>query len=178
MSIEKRKQAEEVLFDLCRKCSATPVLEVLLDLRDLHNFYKLPVWLEDENGCNVFSGIVKNLASKPKKQSFSIVEANFLASMLLWPELQEYADSNSRLAILYALENSSFHAIFATLAQHMEFLSSVYVREPATTHRSAALGKELEMIRRLILKCGSGTESLVAENRRRVEEKKKENKDT
>ena len=175
--MEKRRQTEEVLFDLRRKCSTTSVLETLLDLRDLHNFYKLPVWLEDEKGCNIFSGVIKKLVLKSKKQRFSIVEANFLANMLLWPELEEYNDNGPRFAILHALENSSFHAIFAALAQHMEFLSSAYIREPAGTHRNAAWAEELEMTRKLILKCG-GTEDLVAENTRRVEEKKKVNKDT
>ena len=175
--MEKRRQTEDVLFDICRKCSAVSVLEVLLDFRDLHTFYKLPVWLEDEKGCNIFSCVIKKLVSKSKKQRFSIVEANCLASMLLWPELQEHNDNGPRFAILHALENSSFHAIYAALVQHMEFLSSAYIREPAGTRRNAVWVEELEMTRKLVLKCG-GAEDLVAENRRRVEEEKKINKDT
>ncbi len=92
--------------------------------------------------------------------------------MLLWPEVQEYSDNDSRFAILHALEKSSFHAIFATLTEHLEFVVGLYEKEPVGTHRNAALGEELEMTRKLILKCG-GSREVIAENRRKVEERKK-----
>ncbi|MBI2057493.1 MAG: hypothetical protein HYT63_00715 [Candidatus Yanofskybacteria bacterium] len=173
--MEKRRQVEEVLMDIYGKCLSMSVLEVLLGLRDLHEFYKLPVWLQDTEGRNILSNIINQMALNSKKAGFSIVENNFLADMLLWPELQEYNDNRPRFAILHVLEKSSFRAIFSALVQHMEFLSSAYSREAAGTHRNAALGEELEMTRKLIQKCG-GAEELIAENMLKVEKKKAKRK--
>lgn len=157
--MEKRRQVEEVTLALADKCSAMSVLELVLEFRDMHEFYKLPVWLHDEESGNILAGIISRSALNVKK--LSIVEANLLVGMLLWPEVQDQKDNSLRLAILRVLkEKSSFHAIFATLKQHLHFVGSLYVKELAGSRRCIDLKKELELIRELFLKCGGSKETL------------------
>ncbi len=59
--MEKRKQVEELILALSGRCSAMPTLETLLELRDIHALYKLPVWVHNAGGCNVLSSIIKRL---------------------------------------------------------------------------------------------------------------------
>ncbi len=170
--MEKRRQVEEVTLALADRCSAMSVLELVLEFRDMHDFYKLPVWLHDEKSGNVLAGVISRSAVNVTK--LSVVEANFLANMLLWPEVQDSRDNSLRLAILRVLEEkSSFHAIFATLKQHLEFVSGLcarehlYAKELAGASHPGPIGEEVQLTRELILKCG-GSKEAASQSRKNI----------
>lgn len=113
--MEKRREVEDSLKWLALHCSAMSVMEILFELKEIHQAYKIPVWLCDDNGQNVFCSIIDRLTLNAEGGKLSVVESRLLAEMLLWPEIEECNESEPRLSISRVLEKNLCRLVSLTL---------------------------------------------------------------
>lgn len=171
-AMEKRRETEDLLDWLATHCSTMSVLEILSEFKEMHQAFKVPVWLYDDNLRNVFCSVIDRLTLNVKDNKLSVVEAGLLAEMLLWPEVEDYNDCGPRFSILRVLEKTPCRLVLLALEKKLPAINRKYEKTLGGSHESADLGRELEKTRELILKCG-GSAEMIAENIRQTDERKR-----